>query len=141
MADLLPEAEAPTGRGVAAMVLVLVGLLEFMSAGSKWLIGHFRGELEGWEVSVVVLCLIGLATFLLARGVWRMRPWVPVCTVALSLAVLGFGLYRLNHDAGLDLALALVFLLAMVANLGLLGWAHLPSTRRQWGEYEAGPGP
>ena len=29
----------------------------------------------------------------------------------------------------LDLAFAMIFLLAMVTNLGLLGWAHLPATR------------
>ena len=49
----------------------------------------------------------------------------------LTLLVLGFGILRFTQDSVLDLALALVFLLAMITNLGVLGWVHLTSTQAQ----------
>lgn len=112
-----------------ALLLVLVGLLELMAAGSRLLIGGLKGELEAWVLSTSLLSLLALCSFVLARGVWTMRSWVPLCAVLLTLLLLGFAMLRFSRDASLDLALALVFLLAIVTNLGLLGWAHLPDTR------------
>lgn len=128
--DPVPKSEAAVGRTLFALLLVLVGLLEFMAAGSKFLIGALRGGLDSWVLSAAFLSTIGLCYFVLAGGVWALRSWVPLFSVLLTLLVLAFGLLRFTQDRVLDLALAMVFMLAMVTNLAILGWAHLPGTRR-----------
>ena len=132
------DGEGPVGRAILVMLLVLVGLLEVMAAGSKVLMGTYREGSEGWVLTSVLLTLIGLSYFALARGVWALRSWVPMLAVLLTLLVLAFGILRFSQDAVLDLALALTFLLAMVTNLGLLGWAHLPATRALLQDSSAG---
>lgn len=138
--DPVPKSEAAVGRTLFALLLVLVGMLEFMAAGSKFLIGALRGGLDSWALSAVFLTTIGLCYFVLAGGVWALRSWVPLFSVLLTLLVLGFGLLRFTQDRVLDLALALVFMLAMVTNMAILGWAHLPGTRRLLDAHrESGP--
>jgi len=138
--DPVPESEAAAGRALMALLLVLVGLLDFMAAGSKLLIGALRGGLESWIVSAAILTLIGVCYFVLARGVWALRSWVPLFAVLLTGLVLGFGLLRFTTDPVLDLALALVFMLAMLTNLALLGWAHLPGNRQRLAHRDGEPG-
>lgn len=123
------EGEGPVPRAILVMLLILVGLLDFLAAGSKLLIGMLGAAVDGWLLSSALLGLIGLCYFALARGVWALRPWVPLLAILLTLLVLAFGILRFTQDAVLDLALAMIFLLAMATNLGLLGWAHLPETR------------
>lgn len=140
MAEPVASEEAAVGRVLFAVLLVLVGLLDFMAAGSKWLTaGAVRGDLDAWRLSTAVLLVLGSSYFVLAVGVLRMRAWVPLFTVLLTLLVLGFGLLRFTRDAVLDLALTLIFMLAMLTNLGLLGWSYLPSTRRRLSR-RPGPG-
>lgn len=121
--------EGPAGRGFLVLLLVLVGLLEWMAAGSKFLVGAVRGDLESWRASAVLLGLLGLCYFTLARGLWRFRAWVPLFTALLTLLVLAFSFVRLSQDERPDLAIALVSMLAMFANLGVIGWSLLPGTR------------
>ena len=121
--------DGPMGRGFLVLLLVLVGLLEFMAAGSKFLVGAVRGDLEVWRTSTALLTLFGFCYFALARGVLSFRSWVPLFSVLLTLLVLTFGLARVIVDEQLDLALALLFMLAMFANLGVIGWVWLPATR------------
>jgi hypothetical protein len=129
--------DGPIGRGFLVLLLVLVGLLEFMAAGSKFLIGAVRGDLEAWRSSTALLTLFGLCYFTLAHGVWSLRSWVPLLSVLLTLLVMAFGLARMIVDDRLDLALAALFMLAMFANLGVLGWAWLPVTRQRLAGAEA----
>ncbi len=123
--------DGPMGRGFLVLLLILVGLLEFMAAGSKFLVGAVRGDLEVWRTSTALLTLFGFCYFALARGVWSFRAWVPLFSVVLTVLVLTFGLARVLVDERTDLALALLFMLSMCANLGVIAWAWLPTTRER----------
>ncbi len=52
-----------------------------------------------------------------------------------------FNAVRFLQDPVPDLALALVFLLAISVNLGLIGWAIMPATRRLLQEEDGRSGP
>ena len=123
------EGEGVVPRAILVMLLVLVGLLDFMAAGSKLLIGTLLGTADGWVLPSAVLTLIGVGYFALARGVWALSAWVPLVTALLTVLVLAFGILHYLREPVIDLVMALIFLLAMGANLGLLGWLSLPETR------------
>ena len=125
-----PEGQGVVGRGILVMLLILVGLLEFMAAGSKVLVGALRGEIEHWVAPSLILTVMGVAYFTLAHGVWALRSWVPLFTALLTVLLVIFNAVRFLQDPVPDLALAMVFLLAMATNLGLIGWAVMPATRR-----------
>jgi hypothetical protein len=126
-----PGADTPLDHGLFALLLVLIGLLDVLAAGSKFLIGAFRGGVDDWLFSTGMLGLIGLCYFALARGVLGLRSWVAPFAGLLTLLVLAFGLLRYVRDDTLDLALASIFVLAVATNLGLLGWVQLPATRER----------
>lgn len=125
-----PEGKGVVGRGILVMLLILVGLLEFMAAGSKVLVGALRGDIEQWVGPSLILTVMGVAYFTLAHGVWALRSWVPLFTALLTVLLVIFNAVRFLQDPVPDLALAMVFLLGMVANLGLIGWTIMPATRR-----------
>ncbi len=125
-----PEGQGVVGRGILVMLLILVGLLEFMAAGSKILVGALRGDIEHWVAPSLILSVISVAYFTLAHGVWALRSWVPLFTALLTVLLVTFNAVRFLQDPVPDLALALVFLLAISVNLGLIGWAIMPATRR-----------
>lgn len=127
------EGEGVVPRAILVMLLILVGLLDFMAAGSKILIGTLLGAGDDWVLSSAVLTLIGFGYFALARGVWALSAWVPLVTALLTTLVLVFGVLRYLQEPVIDLVLSLIFLLAMGANLGLLGWLSMPETRAQLG--------
>lgn len=130
-------AEGTATQGIMALLLVLVGLLEWMAAGSRLLIGSARGEMEPWLMTASVMGLIGLANFVLALGILRLEGWVRFLAVLLTLLVLAYGVLRMVTDPVLSLSTALVFMLAMGTNLGLLAWLHLPDTLQRFAEREA----
>jgi hypothetical protein len=117
-----PDEEGLAPRAILAMLLILVALLEFMAAGSKFLIGTLRGTLEQWPMTTGLLTLIGGCYLVLARGVWARQTWVPLFASLLTLLVIAFSLLRFVRDPEVDLTLALVFLMAMGTSLGLLAW-------------------
>ena len=126
-----PEGQGVAGRGILVMLLILVGLLEFMAAGSKILVGALRGDIDHWVAPSLILAVISAAYFTLAHGVWALRSWVPLFTALLTVLLVTFNAVRFLQDPVPDLVLALVFLLAMTTNLGLIAWSIMPETRRR----------
>jgi hypothetical protein len=119
-------------RAMFVLALVLLGLLEFMAAGSKFLIGSLHGTVQDWGLSTVLLSLIGSCFLVLAHGVWHLRSWAPLFTSLLTVLVIAFSVFRVVQDDVFDLALALVFVLSMLTNLSLLVWLLLPENQPLW---------
>ncbi|NRB70309.1 MAG: hypothetical protein HRU51_00195 [Xanthomonadales bacterium] len=115
---------AVPGRALLVLVLVLMALLEFMLGGSKLLLGVLREDRSDWLLPSGFALGFALCYAVLAHGVWFLRVWTPMLTVLLTLLVLAYGLLRFIQDREPDLALILVFLLAMATNLAALAWAH-----------------
>ncbi len=126
------ELPAVPGRALLVLALVLMALLECMLGGSKLLLGLLREDRSDWLLPSGFALGFGLCYGVLAYGVWFLRVWTPMLTVLLTLLLLAYGLLRFTQDREPDLALILVFLLAMATNLAALAWAH--SARESLGQ-------
>lgn len=126
------EGDGVSMRSIIVMLLLLVGLLDLMAAGSKAMIGAMRDDPGAWGMYSLMLTLIGVGHFALARGVWQRSGWVPLMSALLTLLVIAFTVLRYTQDTAVDLVLASIFVLAMGANLGVLAWAFAPENRSRF---------
>ncbi|KAA9131859.1 hypothetical protein F3N42_06680 [Marinihelvus fidelis] len=118
------------GSRLLALALWLVAFLGLFAAGSYYLAGHVKSELDGWvQPALLMLVLTGIHVAL-AVGVARQRPWVR-WLVFVSMAMMALSvILDASRQQVLDLVAALWLLLAVVANLAVLAWLRFGGGRR-----------
>jgi len=120
-----PQQSASTvGRSILALVCLLVALLAMMMAGSKWLVGTLRDGPDDWQTPALALLAITLVYGLMAHGCRSGLRWLkwyaPLALILLTVVALA----DLARNEVLDLASALVFLLAVAANMAVIGYTR-----------------
>jgi hypothetical protein len=115
----------PNGFSILALLCALVAILALMVAGSKFLVGAVRGTLDDWQVPALVMLVTALLYGILTLACWRRHRWLHWLAPAVLLALALLALPELARETVLDLAVALVFLLAAAANLGVIAWARM----------------
>lgn len=115
----------PVGRAVLALLCALVALLALMVAGSKILVGGLRGDLADWQAHAVAMLATTLAYAVMGAACWAARRWLRWYAVLALLALVVLALTDLSRNDVLDLASALVYLLAMAVNMAVLGYIRL----------------
>jgi hypothetical protein len=102
-------------------------LLAMMVAGSKFLVGHLRGTLEHWQAPTLAMICMTIIYAVMAYACWTARPWLRWLGPAAMLLVVMLALADLARNEVLDLATALVFLLATTVNMAVIGYTRLKS--------------
>lgn len=115
----------PVGFSILALLCALVALLALMVAGSKYLVGGVRGTLDDWQLPALVMLATALLYGVLSVACWRRNRALNWLAPAALLVLALLALPELGREGVLDLAVALVFLLAAAANLALIGYARM----------------
>lgn len=114
----------PVGRSILALICLLVALLALLMAGAKWLVGGMQGSLDDWQAPALALLAITLVYGFMAHGCRSGRPWMNwYAPLALGLLTV-VAMADLARNEVLDLASALVFLLAVTANMAVIGYTR-----------------
>jgi len=121
--------ERPIGISILSVLCILVGLLGLFAMASYFLIGSVKGELETWLRPAVVMLALCVLYLVLAAGLWKLRSWARWFAPGLLLVLTGAAMQELTQSEILDLAAALMFLLAGAANMAVIAWLRQPGVR------------